>query len=271
MTWPMKNIIQVRASSFGTLFDCAYRFEGEQLLKLYRPSSLRAHLGTSIHASTAAFDQARIDGAPLSAYDAADVFVESLYNPSQEVDYKDPKLSLKQAEVIGLTLHSRYCAEIAPNMVYESVEMPLAPMSIDCGDGLVIKLTGTLDRARLVRAWRGKIIADVKTGGRLIYDGTVSTKGRGAQLGTYQILSEHTTGEEVGGAQIIALQTSSTTQVGVSKVFDARPLMLGTEQAPGLIEMAAKMFKIGLYPPNPQSSLCGERWCARWGTCKYHD
>ncbi len=269
MSW--KNVVTVRASSFGRLFDCAHAFEGEQIMKLYRPSSLRAHLGTSIHASTAAFDQARIDGAPLSAYDAADVFVDSLYNPGADVDYKDPKLTLKQAEMIGLTLHSRYCAEIAPTMVYESVERALKPMDIDCGDNLIIRLTGTLDRAREVRTHHGKVIVDVKTGGRLIVDGVVSIKGRGAQLGTYQILDEHTTGEEVGGAQIAALQTSSTTQVGVSKVFDARPLMLGTEEAPGLIEMAAKMFKIGLFPPNPQSVLCDQKYCARWGTCKYHD
>jgi len=265
-----QNIVQVRASSFGRLFDCAHAFEGEQLMKLYRPSSLRAWLGTSIHASTAAFDQARIDGAPISAYDAADVFVKSLWEPTEEVQ-ADPKLSYKQAEVIGLTLHSRYCAEIAPTMEYESVEQPLAPMNIDCGDGLVIRLTGTLDRARVVRTHHGKVISDVKTGGRLISDGVVSIKGRGAQLGTYQILKQNTDGDEIGGANIIALQTSSTTQVGVSRTFDARPLMLGTEQSPGLIEMAAKMFKIGLFPPNPQSVLCDQKYCARWATCKYHD
>jgi len=266
----MSEIITVRASSFGRLFDCAYAWEGEHLLKMHRASSLRAHLGTSIHASTAAFDQAALDGAPISAYDAADVFVKSLWEPMEEIE-KDPKLSLKQAEVIGLTLHSRYCAEIAPTMVYESVEMPLAPLDIDCGDNLIIRLTGTLDRARVVRTIHGQVINDVKTGGRLFVDGVVSIKGRGAQLGTYQILKENTDNVEVGGAQITALQTTTQTQVGVSRIFDARPLMLGTDTTPGLIDMAAKMFKIGLFPPNPQSSLCDKKYCARWGTCKYHD
>lgn len=266
-----KNVVTIRASSFAGLFDCAMRWEGEQILKLYRPSSLRAHLGTSIHASTAAFDQAKIDGEPMSAYDAADVFVDTLYNPGADVDYKDPKLSLKQAEVIGLTLHSRYCAEIAPTMVYESVERTLKPMKIDCGDGLIIQLTGQLDRSRTVRTQHGKVIGDVKTGGRLIMDGVVSIKGRRAQLGTYQILDEHTTGEEVGGAQIIALQTSTTTQVGVSKIFDARPTMLGNEQHKGYIEMAAIMLKSGSFPPNPASVLCDKKYCSRWGTCPFHD
>lgn len=266
-----QRIVTIRASSFGSLFDCAMRWEGEQLLKLHRASSLRAWLGTSIHAGTAAFDQATIDCDPISAYDAAEVFVDKFHNPTEEVDYRDDTLSKKQAEKIGLALHSRYCAEIAPTMVYESVERTLKPLDVDCGDGLVIRLTGSLDRARVVRTHHNKIIGDVKTGARLFMDGVVSIKGRGAQLGTYQILDEHTTGEEVGGAQIIALQTTSATQVGVSKIFDARPLMLGTEQSPGLIEMAAKMFKIGLFPPNPASVLCNPKYCARWGTCKFHD
>lgn len=263
-------VFNVRASSFGTLFDCAARFEGEQLMKLYRPSSLRAWLGTSIHASTAAFDQAKLDGAPISADQAADVFVDKLYNATEDVDYKDPKLSMKQAEIIGLTLHSRYCAEIAPTMVYASVEMPLVPLEIEV-EGVIIRLTGTLDRARQVRTSYGKVIADVKSGGRLISEGVVSTKGRTAQLGTYEILSEHTDGEETAGSQIIALQTSTTPQIGVSRVWDAKSRMVGTDEQPGLIEMAAKMFKIGLFPPNPQSVLCDKKYCARWGTCKYHD
>lgn len=266
-----KSIIPVRASSFGALFDCAYRFEGEQLMKLHRTTALRAWLGTSIHASTAAFDQAKLDGAPISANDAADVFVHTFYNPDEEVDYKDDKLKLRDAEKIGLTLHARYCAEIAPLMVYESVEMPLQPLDIDCGDNLIIRLTGTLDRARVVRVANGTVINDVKTGGRLITDGVVSIKARGPQLGTYQILKEHTDGSKTVGAQITALQTTATTQVGVSRVFDAKPLMLGNERHEGLISMAAKMFKAGTFPPNPSSVLCDKKYCARWSTCPFHE
>jgi hypothetical protein len=265
-----KAVIPVRASSFGSLFDCAMRWQGEHLLKIQKPTSLRAWLGTSIHASTAAFDQARLAGAPISAYEAADVFVNTFYHATEDVDYKDPKLSMKNGEVIGLTLHSRYCAEIAPMMDFESVEMALSPMDVEV-EGVIIRLTGTMDRSRVARTGQGKVIADLKTGGRLITEGVVSIKGRAAQLGTYQLLSEHTDGEETAGAQIMALQTSSTTQVGVSRVFDARRHLVGTDSEPGLLEMAGKMFKIGLYPPNPQSVLCDKKYCVRWGTCKYHD
>jgi hypothetical protein len=238
-------------------------------MKLYRPSSMRAWLGTSIHASTAAFDQAKLSGAPISADDAADVFVKTLWEPTEDVE-KDPKLTWRQAELIGLTLHARYCAEIAPLMQYESVEMALAPLEVE-HEGTVIRLTGTMDRARVARTSAGKVIADLKTGGRLISEGVVSTKGRAAQLGTYQLLSEHTDGQVTAGAQIMALQTTSTTQVGVSRVFDAKRQLVGSAQEPGLIEMAAKMFKIGLFPPNPQSVLCDKKYCSRWNTCSYHE
>lgn len=266
------EIFQVRASSFGTLFDCGMRWEGEHLIKLHRVGSLRAWLGTSIHASTAAFDQAALAGTPISANDAADVFVETLWNPHEEVDFKgDPKLSMKQAELIGLTLHARYCAEIAPRMNFESVEMKLKPLDVEA-EGVIIRLTGTMDRARVARASGKKVIADLKTGGRLIdTEGVVSIKGRAAQLGTYQLLSEYTDGEQTAGAQIMALQTTSASKIGVSRVFDAKAQMVGTEHEPGLLDMAAKIFKIGLFTPNPASSLCDKKWCSSWDRCKFHD
>lgn len=53
---------RVRASSWGSLFDCAFRWEGVNLLGITSPSSPRALLGTAIHASTAEFDAARVSG-----------------------------------------------------------------------------------------------------------------------------------------------------------------------------------------------------------------
>lgn len=266
-----KLVFEVRASAFGSLFDCGMRFEWETLMRKQRASSLRAWLGTSIHASTAAFDQAKLDGMPISADEAADVFQETLWNPTEDVDFKDPKLTPKQAEVIGLTLHARYCAEISTMMDFESVEMKLKPMDVET-DGVIIRLTGTMDRARVVRtAKRHKVIADLKTGGRLISDGEVTVKGRAAQLGTYQVLSEYTDGEATDGAQIMALQTTSATQIGVSRVFDAKSHLLGFDGQPGMLEMAGKMFKIGLFPPNPSSPLCDKKYCGRWNNCRFHE
>jgi len=261
---------KVRASSWGRLFDCAMAWEGEHILGMRKPSGLRAQLGTGIHAGTAAFDSGRLAGEPISLDDACEVFVHTLKNPEQDVDYRQDDLTVRDAEKIGLVLTVKYCTEIAPNMDYVSVEMPLEPLLIDCG-GVTVKLTGTMDRARVVRTAGGKVINDLKTGGRVIANGEVVVQGRSAQLGTYQIMSEQTDGEETFGAQITGLQTTAKAAVGVSRVFDAKKIMLGTEDEKGLIEYAAGMFKTGLFPPNPQSQLCSPKYCARWKTCMYHE
>lgn len=267
------SVITVRASSWGSLFDCAHRWEADHLLKIRKPSGLRTQLGTAIHASTAAFDAARLAEQEITPDAAADVFIDKLHHPEYDVDYSQDDLTVKEAEKIGLTLHTKYCTEISPKMNYLSVEMPLQPMEIDCGGGVAIRLTGTMDRARVVKADDGKVINDLKTGRRLIASakGEVSIKGRAAQLGTYQIMSEATDGEPTVGAQITALQTTNAGLVGVSKVFDAKRVMLGTDSEKGLIEYAALMFRAGLFPPNPQSTLCDKKYCARWNTCIYHE
>lgn len=241
------------------------------MLGMLKASGLRAQLGTAIHAGTAAFDQANLDGAPISIDDAAGTFVDTLRNPEQDIDYKQDELRPGDAEVIGLKLLSRYCSTIAPSMDYQSVEMALEPFVIDCGNGILVRLTGTMDRARVARVDGRKIIPDIKTGARVIANGVVATQGRAAQLGAYQIMSENTDGEPTDGAQIIGLQTTASANVGVSRIFDAKKVMLGTEHEKGLIEYAAVMFKTGLFPPNPQSQLCSSKYCVRWNSCMYHE
>jgi len=178
-----------------------------------RPSSLRAALGTAIHAGTAAFDQARLDRRPIKPGDAAEVFVDALQNPDDEVDYKgDKTISLSDAEVIGLALTVKYCADVSPLFDFKSVEMKLQPMEINCGTGVVIRLTGTMDRARVAQRIQthdpsleiyegGVIIPDIKTGNRIIENGQVAMKGKSAQLGVYQMMYENSTGESTAGGQ----------------------------------------------------------------------
>lgn len=269
----IQEAVEIRASSWGSLFDCAYGWEGVHILGMRKASGLRATLGTAIHAGTAAFDLARMEGNAISADDAAQDLIDTLYRPTEEVDYKqDPSLSLDAAERIGLTLHTRYCHEISPLFQFKAVEMKLEPFDIEC-DGITIRLKGTMDRARVAQAEGGVVIPDIKSGGRLIDSktGEVSIKGRSAQLGAYQLMYEHTTDEPTVGGQILALQTTNTPVAGVSQVFDAKRRMVGTDTAPGFIELAAQMLKTGLFPPNPQSPLCSEKYCARWATCMYHE
>jgi len=268
---PFKRTIPVRASSWGSLFDCGFSWEGVHLLGIRKAAGLRAHLGTSIHASTAAFDKGRLPGeTPISAFDAADVFVDTLRKPDRDVDFSADDLTVNEAERIGLSLHSLYCNDISPQFTFRSVEQSLNPLDIDCGNGQIVRLTGTMDRARVAQTIEGGIvIPDVKTGTRVIEKGVAVTKGRSAQLGTYQLMFERTEGLETVGGQILALSTSGKPAAAVSPVFDAKRVMVGTEDAPGLIQIASEMFRSGLFPPNPASVLCSERYCARWNRCIY--
>lgn len=265
------KVFTVRASSWGALFDCAYKWEGDHVLKLRKPTGLRAQLGTAVHASTAVFDRARLTGQAVSIDDAAGVLVDTLNNPDREVDYSRDDIGPRDAEKIGLKLHTRYCAEVSPRFSFASVEQTLKPLDIDCGGGLVVRLTGSMDRARVATSEAGEVIPDIKTGARVIENGAAAIKGRSAQIGTYQLMREAETQRPTAGGQIIALQTTEAARVAASPVFDAKRVMVGSEGKPGLIEIAAVMFRTGLFPPNPQSPLCSSRYCARWDTCHFHE
>lgn len=257
------------------------------MLGMRKPSSLRASLGTAIHAGTAAFDQAVLDKSPITADEAAGAFIDTLHNPNGDVDYKiDRSITMREAEVIGLTLCTRYCNDIAPKFQFKAVEMKMAPLEVDCGNGIVIRLVGSMDRARVAKVpqiqlisedntlygpTEGTVIPDIKTGGRIIENGQVALKGKSAQLGAYQLMYENTADEITIGSQIIALPTTGKLIPQVSHVWDAKRVMLGTEKSPGLIELAAKMFKDDFFPPNPQSPLCSKKFCPRWETCGYRD
>ena len=89
------------------------------------------------------------------------------------------------------------------------------------------------------------------------------------QTGTYQLMYEATKKVTTVGSQIIALSTSSRPAAAVSPIFDARRVMVGEAGKPGLIEHAAAMFRGGLFPPNPSSVLCSQKYGARWSSCLF--
>lgn len=267
------SVYAVRASSWGGLFDCAHRFEGSYVLGLRKPVGMRALLGSALHASTAAFDQARLVNRPISVDDAASVFVQTVETPPYEVDRDADDVSPQEVESIGLKLHRKYCTEISPSYTFRGVELETKPFDIDCGAGMTIRLTGTMDRSRLRIATNGGAgISDLKTGATAVQKGAAKTRGHLAQLGTYELLYEHTTGERTTEpGEIIGMKTKGTPEIATGQVRHAKRIMLGTETAPGLIEFAASMFKTGLFPPNPQSMLCSPKYCARWDRCNFHD
>lgn len=262
----------VRASSWAGLFDCAYRWEGIHLLGLRNVVGLRAALGTAIHAGTAVFDQARITGDSVSADDAAGVLVDKLHDPENEFDPARDDLTIPEAEKIGVTLLSKYCFEVSPKYNFVAVEMETNPLDIDCGGGVIVRLTGTMDRARIRKGDHGVGIADLKSGSAAVQKGVAVTKGHGPQVGTYELLYEHTTGELITDtAEIIGLKTKGAAEIATGIVKNAKRAMVGTEDQPGLIEFAAEMFKTGRFFPNPKSLLCSDKFCPRHNACIFHD
>lgn len=263
--------IRVRASSWSSLFDCAYRFEGVQLLKMRSPSSPRALLGTAVHAGTAAFDAARVLGEPISPFDAAEALVDALRNPNEEISWRGSDINQNDAERIALSLHTTYCTNWSPRYEFQAVELTTKPLVIDCGGGTLIELTGTLDRSRIITTTGRPRIGDVKTGRAAVSEGVAKTRGHAAQVGTYQLLYEHTTGELTDDtSEIIGMKTSGKPEIATGTLQGAKQMMLGTSEYKGLIEIGASMFRTGLFPPNPSSQLCSKRYCPRWDACPYH-
>ncbi|WP_454734264.1 RecB family exonuclease [Cupriavidus pauculus] len=261
------NMVAVRASSLAELFDCPARWEAKNLLGMRMPSSGAAHLGTAVHASTGAFDQAALDGAPITADAAAGALVDTIHDKNVEVDWEDSDPAA--AERIGLALHARYCAEIAPRQHYIGVEIACDRLEIP---ELGLALTGTTDRVRTTTAGAG--ISDLKTGGRAVgTDGVAVTAGHGPQLGVYELLAEHAMGIPISApAQIVGLNTGKTAaaqRVGVGEIASPRTALLGTEEQPGLLQHASRLIHSGAFYGNGKSVLCSPKYCPRHATCPY--
>ena len=263
--------LTVRASAWGALFDCGYRFEGIHILGMRNVVGLKAALGTAIHAGTAAFDQSRLDGQRITVDDATGVLIDKLRDPDNEFDRHRDGLTMPEAERVGISLLSKYCIEVSPRYEFVAVEMDTKPLDIDCGGGVIVRLTGTMDRARIRKAEHGVGIADLKSGSTAVVKQQANTKGRAPQVGTYELLYEHTTGEAITDhAEIIGLKTEGKPEIATGLIAGAKAVMVGTDDSPGLIEFAADMFRTGRFFPNPSSLLCSERYCPRFGTCRFH-
>jgi RecB family exonuclease len=267
----------IRASAWPSLFDCAYRFYWQNIVGLRMPSAAPAALGTAVHAGTAVFDSAVLEGRPASVEEAIDASRKAVAEPEQEVVW-DEDLSQRDADMLAIKLTARYCQDIAPAQRYTAVELQCTALDVVTQHGIV-RLTGTTDRVRVL-ADGSKGITDLKTGGRATEkteDGRgrrAVTKGHQMQLGVYTLMAEQATGERMDApAQIVGLQTTKETPVATGEIADVKTPLLGTDDAPGLIEIAASMLKTGTFPPNPKSMLCSTKYCAARaaGRCRYHD
>lgn len=261
--------ITVRASSLPGLFDCPARFEATQLRGLRSPAGGKAVLGRAVHASTAVYDVARLNGDyDLTPDEAAGAAVDVIYRPEEDVAWDDD-LSPATAEKIALGLHGLYCDQIAPQADYAAVEATCEALTIQ---DLGLTLTGTVDR--VYKAGDEIGIADLKTGGAAVAtDGTVKTAGHAFQVGVYELLAQTATGQPVTApARIIGLQTGKTAKgqrAGIGEITGARSVLIGDEETPGALEIAARIIHSGIFFGNPKSMACHQKYCPVWGSCFY--
>ena len=138
---------------------------------------------------------------------------------------------------------------------------------------LDVCLTGTCDR--IYRTETGDHgIADIKTGGRSVgTDGKARTAGHAAQMGMYELLAENTTGIQMTApAEIIGLQTAKTKagqRAGIGEIRGAKDLLLGTEEAPGLLQFASQILRSGMFYGNAKSMLCSDKFCPAYAMCRF--
>lgn len=260
--------VRVRASSLPELFDCPARWAAKQLEGKRMPMSSKAVLGKAIHASTGAFDAARVLHSPITADEAAAAAVDVIHHPDEDVDWDDD--APQAAERVALALHTKYCAEVAPQQEYVGVEATCEALEIT---DLGIVLTGTIDR--VYRAEDGALgIADLKTGKTAVNaQGQVKTQGHGLQLATYELLAEVAIQQRIEApARVIGMQTGVTERaqrIAIGEIDSPRDTLIGTPEAPGALQQVAKFIQSGIFWGNPRSQLCGARYCPIWETCQW--
>jgi len=262
--------VDIRASSFSELFDCPARWYAKYIERIPYHTSGRAYLGTSLHTATAVFDQQIIDGNPISADDAAGVFVDTLKEPDRDVVWND--IGVKEAQNVGIPLVVDYCQDISPLYTFEAVELLCDSMEIDFENGVTLNITGHVDRIRKEGEKRG--INDIKSGTRAVNaDGDAVVDKHIVQLGTYELLeimaTETTKAPIELPAEIIALPTAGNRRVAIGKVERPSDLLIGKDGEKGLLEMAADIMDRDIFFGNPRSMLCSVKYCPAFNQCKW--
>ena len=262
------ELINIRASSLAELFDCPARWEAKQIKGLRLACRSVTQIGTAFHGASAVYDSSRLHGGnPMTVDDALGVLADSIWRPEQDVVW-DADLQQREAEKIGSGMLVNYCERIAPSREYVAVEAKCERLEIP---DLGIALTGQNDRIRKVGNRHG--ISDLKTGKTAVgTDGIAKTAGHGPQLGVYELLAEYSMGISIDlPAEIIGAQTAKKEQrVGTAEIPNAREMLTGTPEQPGMLQAASMIIKSGVFFPNPRSMLCSKDWCPAWDTCKAH-
>lgn len=262
----MRQPVTIRASSFGSLFDCPARWVAVHLEGKRTPQSATAALGTAIHAGTAVFDADRVRHIAPSLSAAEDAAVESVRQPREETIWDDE--SADKAEKVARSLVGRYCTTESPRHEFVAVEASVESLVIE---DLAIDLTGHVDRVRATDEGYG--IADLKSGKTAVgTDGRAKTQGHGAQMGVYELVAQAATKLPITApAQIIGLQTNLTPdkqRIGTGEIVGAREVLLGDDEHSGLLVTAAKIVHGDIDAwGNPKSMMCSPKYCPIYATC----
>ena len=261
--------VTIRASSFGSLFDCPSRWTAIHLEHLRSPQSSNAALGTAIHAGAAVFDSERVAGQVPSVEAAQDAAAESILRPREETLWDDP-VERDKAEDVAVSITARYCTLESPKHDFVAVEASVESLLVE---DLNIILTGHVDRVRQVDGQHG--ITDLKSGKTAVgTDGKAKAHGHAAQLGVYELVAQHATGLAIDApAQIIGLQTNLTPdkqRIGTAEIEGSREVLLGDDNNTGLLVMASKIVHGQTEAwGNPKSMMCHPKYCPRFKTCFY--
>lgn len=270
-----KVLATIRAHSWPDFADCELRWYYKNVEGLRLPPGGRIAIGSAIHKSSGAFDQATLDAKPIPVEAATQIAAEFIDNPVGEdgrpeeyvYDADSPKGKVKD---VAVKLTAKYCVEVAPMQRYAGVELRCNALDVTTPEG-TIRMTGTTDRIRAnsIDEWG---VGDLKSGQRAVgADGVAVTKGHGLQLGAYTLMSEQQTGKPLGAATIIGLQTAGPMRIGLGKVDNPKLALVGTEREPGMIEIFAATAKRGVFKPNPKSMLCSKDYCPGYSRCIYHE
>jgi hypothetical protein len=273
--------VQIRASSIKDWLDCAMRAEAKYLIGIRMPSSGISHLGTAIHAGTAAYDQSVIDGKVISHDDACGTFVDTLNlenNPEEPMDEGvvwDEDTPKAEAEKVGVLGIVNYITAIGSKRRYHAVEAKLHEFKVQFDDvKVILNLTGKTDRIRaLGHDGAGRGITDIKSGKtRCTKDGRVQSNAEKAQLAVYELIAEKATGEPITApAEVAGISTAKHATAGTVEVHGTRQALVGTPDTPGVLDFLARTLRAGHFPPNPSSYLCSGKFCPIHSRCPYRD
>jgi hypothetical protein len=265
------NVIDIRSSSVGLFMDCSEMWAAIYIEKRPSPGSVPAWMGTSIHAGSARYDLARLQGNKPQLEEAVQTALHTFDHPVEDLRWTDKDYTRAKARAITILATEKYCNELSPRFEFGGVELRPEPLEIVV-DGLVMRLTGQMDRTRLIKDGKGQGISDLKTGKRIITNSEANTNGHKFQIGVYELLLEQHTQKPVTMPGVIAaVSTTERPQAAIGYVHGAKDLLLGTDGRPGVLERMAGIIKRGDFLPNPRSMLCSERYCPIHHKCKAVD